>query len=329
MSDALSADPAGCRIEDARVLVADLPGQCVVRATKAPDGVYGTVASGDTAISVDKAEQAPLEMTFKAGAVEVEVRVTGGSGTGVVWVEALDGSARGCTVSDRDGSLWLRADTRGTCEVMAFKEADTRYGLGWSALTSVELAKFVQAPVTLAGAAGVAGTPLTLVGRGGSGTGAFSFGVVEAGSTGCRISPGTHNVLLATGQGTCQVVVVRAGDENHVAARSAVTAVRIAPQATHGSSVRRPGSVGALKVKGPAHAKKRSMTWARPTSGGTATGYRVSISKGARQLVSVSVSRPKLVVKRSALSRGRLKVTVTAYNSAGGSAPVSRKFRVR
>jgi len=239
VSDALSADPAGCRIEDTRVLVADLPGQCVVRATKASDGVYGTVASGETTISVDKAEQAPLKMTFKPGAVEVEVRVTGGSGTGVVWVETLDRSARGCTVSDRDGGFWLRADTRGTCDVMAFKEADTRYGLGWSPLTSVELPKLVPTPV------------------------------------------------------------------------------------------RRPGSVGALKVKGPAQAKKRRVTWARPTSGGPATRYRVSISKGARQLVSVSVIRPKLVVKRSALVRGRLKVTVTAYNAAGGSAPASRKFSVR
>ena len=105
-----------------------------------------------------------------------------------------------------------------------------------------------QAPLSVTTTSAIAGTPLTLVASGGSGTGALTFTLVEAGSAGCALS---GDVLSATGPGTCVVSAAKAGDATFAPATSPPTTVTVTappPPPTTTTTVPRPEITRVLGV---------------------------------------------------------------------------------
>lgn len=85
----------------------------------------------------------------------------------------------------------------------------------------------------------------------------------------------------------------------------------------------KPGAPRSLTVakRGPSVA----MTWkAASNPAGTPVTYRVVVKKGAKTVLSTSTRGLSASAKRSALPKGKLKVTVTAVN-AGGTGPAASK----
>ncbi|MBW9205390.1 fibronectin type III domain-containing protein [Mumia sp. zg.B17] len=95
----------------------------------------------------------------------------------------------------------------------------------------------------------------------------------------------------------------------------------------------RPSKVRAVRVTGKGAAAKRTVRWKKPSyDGGRAVQkYRVVIRKGSKVLRAKSLKpgRRSYTVKRSALRRGKLTVTVRAKTSNGWSPKVVKRFRVR
>lgn len=93
-----------------------------------------------------------------------------------------------------------------------------------------------------------------------------------------------------------------------------------------------PTAVRALKVSGTAGALTRAVTWKAPADNGGAriTGYRITVKKGTRTLISklVRPSRTRFVLERADLRDGKNKVIVVARNKAGLSPRSSVVFRV-
>ncbi|GAB3851699.1 hypothetical protein GCM10028801_01610 [Nocardioides maradonensis] len=87
----------------------------------------------------------------------------------------------------------------------------------------------------------------------------------------------------------------------------------------------RPGAVRSLKVT-PSRTSQ-TISWLAPANpGGTPPSYRVVVRKGTRTVLSKAVAGTRLVVARSALPKGSLKVTVTAVNVGGAGPGASRTF---
>lgn len=92
-----------------------------------------------------------------------------------------------------------------------------------------------------------------------------------------------------------------------------------------------PGKVRALKVKRAATAKKRPVTWRLPAQAGNPeiTGYRVIVKKGNRTVLTRTVTKRKIVLKRGALPKGKLRVIVRARNAKGFGPQAQKKFKVK
>ena len=91
-----------------------------------------------------------------------------------------------------------------------------------------------------------------------------------------------------------------------------------------------PGKVRSLKVAGKKDDAKRTVTWKAPlsTGGAPVTGYVVVVKKGHQVVLTKTVTKLSLKVKRSKLPAGKLKVTVSAKNAKGLGAGVTASFKV-
>ncbi len=93
-----------------------------------------------------------------------------------------------------------------------------------------------------------------------------------------------------------------------------------------------PGAVRKLKVAGASGAAKRTISWKKPSdNGGTPlTGYRVTIKKGKKTLVTKTLrpSQTSFVVRRKKLAKGVHTVSVVAINRVGASKKAVASFRV-
>lgn len=96
---------------------------------------------------------------------------------------------------------------------------------------------------------------------------------------------------------------------------------------------KRPSAVRAVRVTGKPRAAKRKVRWAKPADngGGAVQKYTLTFRKGSKVLKRVTLKprRRSYTVKKSALRRGKLTVTVRAKNISGWSPKVVKKFRVR
>jgi hypothetical protein len=77
----------------------------------------------------------------------------------------------------------------------------------------------------LTSTSGTQNTPLTLTSSGGSGTGAVTYVVTDAGGAQCTI---TGSILNAPNAGTCTVTVTKAADGTYAVASSDPTTVTMA-----------------------------------------------------------------------------------------------------
>jgi hypothetical protein len=197
-------------------------GTCLVKATKAADRNHAATSSSLVKFYIARAAQRALLVTSTSGSYgsPVVFATTGGSGTGHISYSVVDGTAAKCLAK---GTL-LTAATAGTCLVKAAKALDRNYVPTSSVLTTVTFAKVQQVPLRLTSTTGSTGAAALLVTSGGGGIGEVSFSVTDLTATGCAIlgTPGNYS-LSATSAGTCLVLVYKAADRNHFAARSAAT----------------------------------------------------------------------------------------------------------
>ena len=99
-------------------------------------------------------------------------------------------------------------------------------GAGFSVLDTTKITiGLVQAPLSITSLKGWLGRTLKLATSGGSGTGAVTFSVTNAGTTGCAVA---GNVLTYTHLGTCVVVATKAASGNYQPISSAATNITIA-----------------------------------------------------------------------------------------------------
>ena len=191
-------------------------GDCLVSATMAGNSNYNAVTSSTTRVTFGKAAQAALSVSTTTGTFGTSLLLgtSGGSGTGSVTYQVIDGSV-GCTLA----SGRLTVDGAGWCHVIATKASDFNYTAVSSADTTVTFAAAGQSAVTVTTTAGTYGSGTTLQASGGSSTGAFSFNFSN-GSTTCSLS---GSVLTASSAGTCFVTATKAADANYTAAESVPT----------------------------------------------------------------------------------------------------------
>jgi 6,7-dimethyl-8-ribityllumazine synthase len=228
-------------------------GTCLVRATKAADRNHAATSSSLVKFHFVRAAQRALLVTSTSGTYHsaVVLATTGGSGTGHVSYRVVDGTAARCLAKGTS----LTSVTAGTCLVKAAKALDRNYVPISSVLTTVTFAKVPQVTLLLTSTTGSTGVAASLVTSGGGGIGEVSFSVTDLTATGCAISgtPGNYS-LSATSAGTCLVLVYKAADRNHFAARSAATPFNFGriPQPTLRITTTRAtiGSTLALRVVG-------------------------------------------------------------------------------
>jgi hypothetical protein len=132
-----------------------------------------------------------------------------------------NGTETGCALSNGN----ISAQSTGTCTIVASKAADNNYESA-RAEASFMMTVGKQATLTIAsglrGQALSLGTAVTLSTSGGSGTGAVSYTVTDAGTARCTLS---GNKLSASSAGQCTVVATKAGDNSWGETQSAAVVV--------------------------------------------------------------------------------------------------------
>ncbi|MBW4030766.1 MAG: hypothetical protein HIU57_08895 [Acidobacteria bacterium] len=148
-------------------------------------------------------------------------------------------------------------------------------------------APVAQSALSVTTLLGRVGTALSLVTRGGSGSGVVSYTVTNGTATGCGISGGSLTVVSA---GTCFVTATKAADANHLAASSSVTTVTftakvvsVSPHAIHVHGYAQVGRTVALSISGTGF-------YGRPKVTSNEVGTRVVLSHGTDKLLTVRVT---------------------------------------
>ena len=206
---------SGCNYDyETNRVTATSVGTCILTISKDGDSTY-LPASTSLTIRVLKGTQATLLVTPLSGPYgsPITLVATGGSGNGNITFTVAKGTASGCTISNGV----LSSLSAGTCLVTARKAGDANYNSTTSAAQVITFNPLPQAAVSLASTTvSQSALNLALAGSGGSGTGAFSFGLLPGGTaTGCAVS---NNVLSWSSVGTCLVSVSRAGDSIYASA---------------------------------------------------------------------------------------------------------------
>ena len=164
-------------------------------------------------------------------------------------------------------------------------------------------------------------------GRGNLYVGAFTGGVLvyPAGANG---APGPARRLFgpASGSGSTQVALL--------ADRSLVVGQYGGPRvATFAALVPLdpPGAVSALAVAGKKTARKRTVTWAAGQAvDAPVTSYRLTITRGAKTVLSATTTAPSYVLKAKKLKKsGKYTVSVVAVSTTGTSPAAAATFKVK
>jgi hypothetical protein len=186
---------------------------CSVTATKAASGVYTATTSSAVSFSFPTYAQAPLlisnAVTTSVVGTPITLTTSGGSGTGAVTFAA---TGTGCSIT---GSV-LSASQPTVCTVVATKAASAKFAAATSAPVPFTFTGLPQAALSITNTtlSEFAGTSVTLVASGGSGTGAVTF---AATGTGCSVA---GSVLSADQPTTCSVVATKAASGAYAAVSS-------------------------------------------------------------------------------------------------------------
>ncbi|CAB4955023.1 unannotated protein [freshwater metagenome] len=194
-------------------LVTTAPTTCRVTATRAGSGNFGASASSPVAFTFRAARQAPLVISnpSRPGAAANPIRLTagGGSGSGAL---SFSARGRGCSVERNI----LVASRPGTCVVTASKSASGIYAGARSSSRALTFTRADQQELLISNELRtvVAGTPVALVTRGGSGSGQVTF---EADGAGCQVVGST---LTAAAPTACGVIATKAASGIYRSGRS-------------------------------------------------------------------------------------------------------------
>lgn len=211
-----------CTVSGA-VLTPTGAGTCVVFATMAGGNNYNDATSANATVVIAKANQSALALSM-ANTVpylgSLALTTTGGSGTGNVVFSVTAGSA--CTVT---GSTLSPSSVGSDCEVLATKLGDANYNSVDATSQVITTTPIAQTSITFSNAAVMTfGQTLTLNATGGAGTGAISYSVNNAGTTGCSL---TGAVVSVTASGTCVVSAVRAASTNYLVSATANQSITV------------------------------------------------------------------------------------------------------
>ncbi|QMW64934.1 hypothetical protein H4N58_11895 [Mumia sp. ZJ1417] len=150
------------------------------------------------------------------------------------------------------------------------------------------------------------------------------------------------SAFAPTANGNVRPLRVLRGKQASINPREAAVALNGRIVTTRGSRAiqvfstmfpKRPSAVRSVRVTGKTRAAKRKVRWAKPADngGGAVQSYKLVFRKGSKIVKSVTLKpgRRSYTVKKSALRRGKLTVTVRAKNISGWSPKVVKRFRVR
>ena len=239
---ALSKAP-NCRINGS-TLLADGRGVCWVSATRGADKAYAASApSQSVEIILAVAPQPPLRLSVSptSGPVgantKVTTTVTGGAGTGTVDFVARSGTARGCSLLN--GAI--TAQSTGTCTIVATKAGGLNYEATSAEATftmTIGQQAALSIPSGLRGQALALDIPVALSTSGGSGSGAVTYTVTDAGTAQCTLD---GNKVSARSAGQCSVSATKAGDASFAEVKSAAVPVvfdiRVGDRAETGGTI--------------------------------------------------------------------------------------------
>ena len=222
-----SAGTAGCTMPSATTLSATSVGNCTVTVAKALDANYNS-ASADVPVNFGPANQPAVLLDSVRGTfgTDLPLAASGGSGTGTVSFVVTAAGNAGCSLVT---ATTLTSTGAGTCSVRVDKASEANYNAASSAVTTVTLAARTQPAAVILTSLGDKsfGSALTLSASGGSGIGAYSYSVVNAGSAGCSIA---GDQLTSTGDvgSTCIVRATRVADANNLSRDSDPQTITVA-----------------------------------------------------------------------------------------------------
>ncbi len=134
---------SGCAVSTTLpyTLTSTSPGTCLVVATTAANGPYPSSTSSLTTVTLSTTLTSTLVVTSRHGkfSTPLVLNASGGTGTGATTYRVVNGSARGCAVSEVTPFV-LRTTSAGTCVVVATKAASGSVAATTSALTVVVIA---------------------------------------------------------------------------------------------------------------------------------------------------------------------------------------------
>jgi hypothetical protein len=221
-----STGSAGCAYTSGAITVSSV-GTCAITATKASDNSYNLKTTSTTTLTFSKGAQASLSLAddgMMFGAT-LQLIATGGSGDGALSYSLATTGTASCALTGTS----VTATTVGTCTVNIAKAASTNF-LMKSQIFTITVGVAPQLAISITTASGTVNTSIPLVFTGGSGNGATTWSVTDAGTARCGV---IGNALLASGVGTCSVRITKAAEDNYLVASASrsisITAVVVAP----------------------------------------------------------------------------------------------------
>ena len=199
-----SSTATGCSVSGS-TLSATSAGTCDVLATKASDGVYAAVSVTGTITFVEAAQSTlvistPTTSSNNGTTIATQLTTSGGSGSGAVTYQAVNGSATGCSVDPSTNVL--SATTEGTCVVTATKASDGNYLSVQSAPVTITFQQGVGVALSFTSPYSPSGTvdPMvtTVTGYGSNGAPAGTVTVYTGTTRICSTSTKTTSGLVST-----------------------------------------------------------------------------------------------------------------------------------
>ncbi len=211
---------AGCSLATSTMLRSSGAGTCTVTATRAGDSNYESKSSAATTVTFARDSQNLLSVRDVAGDLDtgITLSVSGGSGTGAVSYSVTSGTAS-CSVT----SGVVMARFAGSCLLTTTKAGDSNYSQA-QITNTLTFIKATQSLLQITSVSGVYGTPIALTISGGSGSGALTYSVSDAGTASCSVS---GSLLSFTSVGSYRVTATRDADSIFDSRSSASTTITI------------------------------------------------------------------------------------------------------